>query len=158
MEASRLTPLRVMLLGEARLELGGAALALPAKATALLCYLAVRPQRHSREALLDLLWGDLVGGDPAANLRVALSKLRKTVGHYFDIEREHVSIRAEAPLFLDARSFEELIGRGSYDEAARLYRGDFMSGFRLPDAPAFEEWMLVERERLRQHARECHRA
>ncbi|HEX7003704.1 MAG TPA: tetratricopeptide repeat protein, partial [Trueperaceae bacterium] len=47
---------------------------------------------------------------------------------------------------------------GSYDEAARLYRGDFMSGFRLPDAPAFEEWMLVERERLRQHARECHRA
>jgi len=29
------------------------------------------------------------------------------------------------------------------------YRGDFLLGFSVPDAPAFDEWALLERERLR---------
>ena len=36
------------------------------------------------------------------------------------------------------------------DDAVQLYKGDFLEGFYVRDAPAFEEWVLPERERLRQ--------
>ncbi len=34
-------------------------------------------------------------------------------------------------------------------EAAELYRGDFLEGFSVADAPTFEEWALIQREQLR---------
>ncbi|MFN8454540.1 MAG: tetratricopeptide repeat protein [Anaerolineae bacterium] len=34
-------------------------------------------------------------------------------------------------------------------EAVRLYRGDFLSGFTLPDAPNFDEWQFFQTEELR---------
>lgn len=33
----------------------------------------------------------------------------------------------------------------------RLYRGDFLQGFFPEDSAEFEEWALVQRERLHQH-------
>ncbi|MHB8630259.1 MAG: ATP-binding protein [Aggregatilineales bacterium] len=33
-------------------------------------------------------------------------------------------------------------------KAVTLYRGDFLTGFYLSDSPAFEDWALLERERL----------
>ena len=37
-------------------------------------------------------------------------------------------------------------------EAAALYTGDFLAGFFVRDAPAFEEWMLAQRARYRELA------
>jgi hypothetical protein len=37
-------------------------------------------------------------------------------------------------------------------KAIELYRGDFLEGFHVRNAPGFEEWMLGEQERLRQLA------
>ncbi|RMF29683.1 MAG: hypothetical protein D6759_13410 [Chloroflexi bacterium] len=34
-----------------------------------------------------------------------------------------------------------------------LYRGDFLAGFHVRGAPAFEEWLVIERERLQAQAR-----
>ena len=34
--------------------------------------------------------------------------------------------------------------------ALDCYRGDFLQGFQLPDAPAFEQWILARREHYRQ--------
>lgn len=153
-------PLRVTLLGETRLELDGESLALPAKITALFCYLAVNRRRHSRDSLVELLWGEADGADQAANLRVALSKLRRSLGPFLAVERDYVSVPRDAKLFLDCESFWELCRRRGEAEAdlegaAELYRGDFMHGFYLAEAPRFEEWQLAERERLRQLGREC---
>ncbi|MCP4534194.1 MAG: SARP family transcriptional regulator, partial [Delftia sp.] len=39
-------------------------------------------------------------------------------------------------------------------EAVEMYRGDFLAGFSLPSAP-FEEWLLVQRERLHRQALEA---
>ena len=39
-----------------------------------------------------------------------------------------------------------------YQEAARLYEGDFLDGFYLPKSLAFEEWATVLREQLRLEA------
>ncbi len=35
-------------------------------------------------------------------------------------------------------------------EAVALYRGDFLSGFTLPDCPGFDEWQFFQTESLRQ--------
>ena len=71
--------LRIAVLGKPRVtrddgspvELGSA------KATALLLYLATTGERHSRPALAGLLWGDLPEDGARANLRLALTKLRR---------------------------------------------------------------------------------
>ncbi|HEY7192339.1 MAG TPA: AAA family ATPase [Gemmatimonadales bacterium] len=55
---------------------------------------------------------------------------------------------------VDAARFEELTARngvGALNEAMALYQGDLLEGLRLED-PAFEEWLQVNRERLRSRA------
>ena len=46
-------------------------------------------------------------------------------------------------------SCAKLVWPGSLQRAVELYRGDFLDGFYVHGAPAFEEWVLAERERLR---------
>ena len=41
------------------------------------------------------------------------------------------------------------------EQAAELYRGDFMAGFSLPDCPEFEIWLTLVRERLQQWAKDA---
>jgi DNA-binding SARP family transcriptional activator len=58
---------------------------------------------------------------------------------------------------VDVVEFEARLGDGSVpalEEAAALYRGDFLDGFRLGE-PAFDEWARGERERLRERARQA---
>ncbi|HET9556854.1 MAG TPA: SARP family transcriptional regulator, partial [Actinomycetota bacterium] len=50
-----------------------------AKATALLVYLAVTGTAPSRSALAGLLWSDLPEATARANLRLALTKLRRAL-------------------------------------------------------------------------------
>ena len=50
---------------------------------------------------------------------------------------------------LDTQAFEGACDRRDFVEACRLYRGDFLSGFSLPDCPEFEEWAFFRRETLR---------
>ncbi|MCB0126585.1 MAG: NACHT domain-containing protein, partial [Caldilineaceae bacterium] len=38
------------------------------------------------------------------------------------------------------------------ERKAELYRGEFLHGFDIPDVPEFEEWLVLERESLRQQA------
>ncbi|HEX9670256.1 MAG TPA: BTAD domain-containing putative transcriptional regulator, partial [Thermoanaerobaculia bacterium] len=61
--------------------------------------------------------------------------------------------------WLDAAAFEEALRRGAAHAdphrlaaAAQLYRGDFLSGFHVKEALAFEEWLFREQERLREAA------
>ncbi len=41
------------------------------------------------------------------------------------------------------------LAEGELTAATALYRGDFLEGFYLDGSPAFEQWALLERERLR---------
>jgi DNA-binding SARP family transcriptional activator len=49
------------------------------KVEALLVYLACNPHEHSREALADLFWGDMMPDRSLANLRVAISNLQQSL-------------------------------------------------------------------------------
>jgi len=55
-------------------------------------------------------------------------------------------------LDLDVREFESLCANGQL-RALELLRGDFLEGFHVDEAPAFDAWMEAERARLREAAR-----
>lgn len=126
-----------------------------AKSQALLFYLACRGRAQSRLALAGLFWPDKSDSEARMNLRQALYQLRQIVPHLLETNRDTIGLVANAPLFVDAVAFEAEARAGLSQNSAQLhaaaerYQGDFLHGFYLEDAPAFEEWMLVERERLR---------
>jgi DNA-binding SARP family transcriptional activator/predicted ATPase len=138
------------------------------KALALLAYLAVTKRPHSRESLAGLLWGDMPDAAAKANLRKILSALREVAGHELTIDRQTVAFDVASRHWLDAGVFEaKLHGLASdvdatgivaendvrqMEKAVELYEGDFLEGFYVHGAPAFEEWALAERERFRQMA------
>ena len=141
--------LHISLLGQVKMSLDGKALNgfVSSKAQALLCYVAVNQQVHSRDELAGLFWEDSAETDAKANLRVHLSNLRKLVGDHLLIDRQTVAVAPDA-LFLDSQVFENQFKAGDLKTAAELYQGDFMKGFFLPEVPLFEEWQVTERERL----------
>lgn len=127
------------------------------KVPALLVYLAVNQCTHQRDVLAGLLWGEMAESDARNNLRQALSNLRKVVGPHVTITRATAAFHGETPYSLDVEQFERYLeeSKTAQDPAAALqaavslYRGDFLAGFYLRDAPAFEEWTLIHRERYR---------
>ncbi len=135
------------------------------KVPALLCYLAVTGRPHDRQGLAGLLWGEMPETEAKANLRTALSNLKKLVGPYLVIERDVVTFNRDSPYRLDVELFESAlsrppaaIGKNSEDYLERLvrsvelYRGDFLEGLSVREALEFEMWRLAQRERLHQLA------
>lgn len=148
--------LRLFLLGQPRILINDQPIPkLLVKAQALLFYLALTPDGQSRETLAGLFWGDLPEENARTNLRTALSRLRRHLGNRLVATRQHVQLAWEDGLWVDVVQFEKgLAGKETAVQraAVALYRGEFLAGFYLRDAPAFEEWMLVTRVRLHQLA------
>lgn len=130
------------------------------KVPALLAYLAVTRRAHSRDKLASLLWGEMSEADAKNNLRQALTNLRRVADDHLTITRDSVEFSRSG--FLDSFQFESDVKSASslgpepasviLTESLRLYRGDFLEGFYVRDAPDFEDWMLAERARLRELA------
>jgi DNA-binding SARP family transcriptional activator len=132
------------------------------KIRALLAYLAVeadQPQR--REKLAGLLWPDCPEASAHANLRTALANLRQVIGDpsamppYLLISRQAIQFNRVASAWIDVVAYTELSSLADLaglEQAAQLYRGDFLEGFSLGDASLFEEWALLSRERYRRLA------
>jgi predicted ATPase/DNA-binding SARP family transcriptional activator len=129
------------------------------KVEALLVYLASTRRAHAREVLAEMFWSDRPQGDAARNLRVALANLRKTVAP-FVTAGEPVGMSYDSEWWLDVMEFEaRLDAVGKYDAPALqaaldLYQGEFLSGFYV-NSQAFEDWAMLERERLRLRAMEA---
>lgn len=154
--------LNLALLGGFQGRLGAAApLRLPTRKTkALLAFLALPPGRsHPREKLASLLWGGMREPQARRGLRQSLFTLRRAVGvspGALLIDGETVALNPSA-VDVDVAEFERQVAEGTpaaLDRAAALYRGEFLEGLALQEAP-FEEWLLAERERLRELALEA---
>jgi predicted ATPase/DNA-binding SARP family transcriptional activator len=152
--------LTIALLGSPSIALDGQPVRgfVSSKAAALVYYLAASGRTHTREALAGLLWPEVADAQALKNLRDVLSNLRRLLEPYLEITRQTVAMTPAAEQ-VDSRQLEaslklaEQAPDNSFAllrDAVGLYHGDFLDGFSLPDAPAFEEWALIERERLRQ--------
>jgi DNA-binding SARP family transcriptional activator len=152
--------LSVTLLGglQARVEPGGAVNLPTRKAQALLAYLALPPgQAHPRAKLAALLWGEMREESARNSLRQALFALRKalapTTPAVLSLEADTVALDRDAA-HVDVAEFERLLASGTteaLERASALYRGDLLMGL-VVDEPLFEEWLVGERERLRELA------
>lgn len=125
------------------------------KALALLAYLAVTEMPQSRDHLAALFWPDRSQTRARGNLRVALSSLRKQLEPLLQIEHERIGLKEGASYWVDAIELRHYVESRSMSRAAELYRGEFLQGFHVPDAPEFDQWAMVEREHLRQMALEA---
>src|SRR5213593_4296030 len=154
--------LTLSLLGgfQARLD-RGPLLAVPAKAQALLAYLAARPgQAHPRDKLAALLWGGTGQEHARSNLRHTLFTIRQAVRGLSPgllvAEAQAVALEPAA-VDVDVLTFEKLVTEGTadaFERAAALFQGELLEGLSV-DEPPFEEWLLAERERLRELALEA---
>ena len=154
--------LTLVLLGGFQGRLGGAVpLTLPTRKTkALLAFLALPPGRsHPRAKLASLLWGDLPEPQARRGLRQSLFTLRRAMSvepSALLIEGETVALNPRS-VDVDVAEFEHQVAAGTpaaLDRAAALYHGELLEGLALPEA-LFEEWLLAERERLRELALEA---
>jgi predicted ATPase/DNA-binding SARP family transcriptional activator len=159
--------LHIVLFGAPQIEQNGRPVALNrSKALALLAHLALSGQPQQREGLLALLWPDFDAASARNNLRRELSLLKATLGEGA-ITADRAQLRwNEAAATLDVAAFRAQIAAAkrhshlhgalcpecaaSLAAAAKLYRGDLLAGFGLPDSPAFDEWLFFQREGLRQ--------
>src|SRR5918997_1341601 len=148
------------------------------KILALLCYLAAEgATRHQRRELAELLWPQSEERRARTSLRSALAKLRKTLGEDASHDEEARFLVVDSDLLgiepkeveLDLESLEAAVSLarsetspaggsssssaaddvGRLQAALGLYRGEFMEGFSVEDAPEFELWVEAERMRWR---------
>jgi DNA-binding SARP family transcriptional activator/predicted ATPase len=147
--------LRVRVLGGAELALDGRSLVelASAKATALLVYLAVTGAEHPRSALAGLLWSDMPEATARANLRLALTKLRRVLPDHLEVSRNAVGLAPGQPVWVDAVEVARMAGEeldvGGLREAVPLCRGEFLQGFEVPAAALFDEWVMARRASYR---------
>ena len=150
--------LRLKLLGHPEITIDDQSVTdvMSSKAQAVLYVLAVQGQPQSRSALAGLLWGDMPETSARTNLRKALADLRRTAGDYLDISRHEVAFQSGSDIRIDVARFTANIEApdsptiADLQQAVDLYRGDFLSGFYVLNAPDFENWMLAEQARLRE--------
>lgn len=154
--------LHVALLGRPQVIYNDAPLTgfISAKAEALLYFLAVTGQLHPRDTLADLLWGEMPQANARKNLTKALSNLRQLFGSLLTIDYQSAGFNPTEAYWLDTRSLQETLEAAeppfeTLRQAADLYRGDFLSGLVLKDAPAFETWLLAEQQRWRELAQQA---
>ena len=125
------------------------------KRLALLAYLAVAmPGRfHRRDSLLPLFWPELDQDHARNALRQAIHHLRQALG--VDVIRsrgtEEIGLDAER-FWCDVAAFEQAIEANELPRGLELYGGDLLPGFFVSGAPEFEQWLELERARLRGRA------
>lgn len=167
-----LPALNLYLFGPLRIEQNGAAvMSRRRKAQALLAYLAVTGQPHSRDALATLLWPEFNQNQARTNLRRELAELRRILGEARLLDdRVTVALNREPPFALDLTTFQHHLTQARQcthpghpagtdacpaclphlGQAAALYSDDFLAGFTLPDSPTFDDWHFFQTDGLRQ--------
>jgi DNA-binding SARP family transcriptional activator len=126
------------------------------KGCALVAYLIVTRQAHTREFLADLLWEATTTAQALHNLRALLNRIRDLVPE-LQITRTILVFQPLAETTVDFLSLQAVLDQdlaqidlSQLDSALQWYRGDLLAKFYLEGAPRFEEWLALERERLRQ--------
>jgi predicted ATPase/DNA-binding SARP family transcriptional activator len=139
---------------------------------ALLAYLAVSGQEHSRDKLATLLWPENDQRSARTELSRTLSVLNRTLGKgWLAANRETASLNKPdgqphgLTFWLDVEEFQGKLKfceahnhlptvtcptcLPSLEAAVELYSDEFMAGFSLKDCMAYDEWQFFQWEELR---------
>lgn len=156
--------LRIHLLGGFLIDMEGQTLP-PIPSTvgrSLFAYLVTyRGLRHTRDLLAGTFWPDRSESSARKRLSQTLWQIQTALqevpssGGFLDVRHGTVAFDTTADFWLDVAAFDEHtsaaegLGVGSerqqrseLDAAVALFRGEFLAGF-------YEDWTVVERERLR---------
>ena len=132
----------------------------------LLAYLVLhRDVPQQRQHLAFLFWPDTTEAQARNNLRQLLHQLRRAfppVEHFLSADTHMVHWHPITPFHLDVAEFEEVLTLAdaatrqhdqhvlqvALEQADNLYRGELLPG-------CYDEWILPERERLRQRHRQA---
>lgn len=127
------------------------------RSRALLYYLVSTQTPQPRERLLPLLCGDVDEESARHTFKTLLAEVRALL-RSFDAEIEWIisdddqlRLNPLAPLWLDTEIFEKsaAVTSRNLNRTLALYRGDFLDGFFLRDAPGFETWLRSTRDHFR---------
>lgn len=141
----------------------------PRKALALLVYLAVTQQPHSRDALATLLWPESDQTAARGSLRRTLHRLQQALpSGIIDASTDTIQLGRQVDLWVDTHAYQAILNQclpalapvdqldascySRLAQAAQLYVDDFLAGFTLEDAPSFDEWQFFQQESLRRSA------
>ncbi|NJN44827.1 MAG: AAA family ATPase [Anaerolineae bacterium] len=123
-------------------------------------------QPFQRDTIAALFWPELDQSRARAALRRTLTPLNKALGEEALITtRDTVALNPDYELWVDVLAFQSAaVDFQQHDHpelatcvqcltssqtAVSLYKGDFMAGFTLRDAPEFDDWQFFEMDRLR---------
>ncbi len=159
--------IRIYLFGAPRIDVDGKVAEVDTrKAIALLAYLAVTGESHSRDTLAALLWAESDTIHARGALRRTLSALNKALqGQALYLGRELIGLELSGEVWLDVVEFNRLLascashGHSTHQvcpqcmeplqAAVALYRGDFLAGFSLRDSAPFDDWQFFHGDALR---------
>jgi DNA-binding SARP family transcriptional activator len=109
------------------------------------------PEAVPRSELAVLLWTDRRETQAKQSLRQALAELRPILGDAMLADADTVLVDPES-CTLDARTFEVAVREERYEDAARLWCGDFLQGLENVGGKAWATWLDAERSVLRRAA------
>jgi len=164
--------LQMFLLGPPEVRVGAKPLTFPTrKSLALLIYLVLEGGPQPREHLAALLWPESNPDRSRASLRSTLNRLQSSLRQaggkaqtsLLSIDQNALTLRPNPRLHVDLRSVESAYAQARAERARRappqgstslpvlqravaFYRGDFLAGFSLGDAPGFDDWADLQRE------------
>ncbi len=141
------------------------------KQLAVLLYLAVEGGIHSRQKLSELFWPELDAEHGRSALRTTIMRLRESLPASSESQQQ-ILLSSRDTLALDAAQFRldvhvvqdawRLLHPSSgthapgqqtrqarqeqLEQATSLWRGAFLAGFSLRDAPGFDDWARTQRE------------
>lgn len=134
------------LLGTPRFSFDGAVYEPPpTKATALLCYLAIKEDWCSRDELAYVFYADSTDDAARTNLRQVLSTLRRqpySSGLVTEARRVRWPIQTDVQMLRRAILTEDVASAGA------AYGGALLEGLTLVDATEFAAWLDLQRDEL----------
>lgn len=157
--------IELLLLGSPELLVDGLPVQVDTRKAIAIVAMLAEDATASRDSIAAMLWPESDESRARSALRRTLSALRSALGDVsFSADRRQVilsdTVKSDVAEFRAALRAVKDHAHGQVDvcqgcmpvleDAASLYRGDFLAGFSLRDAPAFEDWVrpLVERYRL----------
>jgi two-component SAPR family response regulator len=135
------------------------------RARDILCFIASRRHRRvSKDTIIDTFWGEADFGSVERNFHPTISHIRKALNSNQPLKQNFLLYRdgdyqlnPEFSYRIDTEDFDRLVSEGdaarrsrdqeafvkAYEEAAALYRGEFMQG-------TYDEWVEEQRSYCRE--------